>query len=293
MFSIMTTKCATVALLGVPNSGKSTLLNSILGMKLAAVHRKVQMTRKNQLGIHTEHNCQLVFIDTPGIHHSDKALNKKMLGELRTALAGADIVLVLIEAQRSIPAIINAYLTDTQGSTKNIIVVNKTDEPKTDWQLDPEVLKQQYGLPVILISARQNTGIQDLIKFLQEGAPKHPFFYDADDLTTTSMRDIAADCIREKLMEYLHDEIPYETGVVVEEYQEGKKKIKIKATIMVNHKSQKGIVIGHKGENIAKIRQAAERDFGVICEKFVSLQLFVKVDDGWIKDGRKVDEYVF
>lgn len=284
-------KCATVALLGIPNAGKSTLINNIIGEKIAAVHRKPQTTRKSLIGIHTEKNCQLVLIDTPGLHESDKKLNKKMLHELNQAIAEADILAVLLEINHEVPQIIDHYIDKIRGSKDVLLILNKIDLPKGEWVLDPQDVQKKYNLPIIQISALKNNGQAALIKELQNRASTHPFFYDKDDLTTASYRLIAENCIMENVMEQLHQEIPYQTAVKIESYKEGEKKIHIKAVIIVNRSSHKGMVIGKQGLAIKKIRQAAERELHKLTGQTVTLSLFVKVDQDWLKNDNKVKEY--
>lgn len=244
----MKQKCATIVFLGVPNSGKSTLMNAILGVKVAAVHRKPQMTRKNQLGIYTDDQYQLIFLDTPGIHESNKKLNKRMLKEIYDAVDEADTVAVLLEVNQKPPFVLEKLLTQLNSQRKNImILLNKIDLPAKFWVLQPDLVKKKYDVPVYMVSALKKTGIELLIETFKKSAGEHPFFYDSDDLTTSTYREIAADCIREKIMEFLHKEIPYETAVVIESYKENPKKIKIDAVIVVNQGSQKAIMLGKGG----------------------------------------------
>ena len=280
----MTQKCLTIALLGVPNAGKSSLLNAIVGERLAAVHRKPQMTRRNLLGLMTEGDTQLIFIDTPGLHDRQATLNKKMHDSLMRAIDEADLVLVLLEVHRETPELLLQQMESVIKQKPILIAVNKCDKPQRDWVLDLNELKVKYLSEAMPISALNGVGVRELVEALKLRAKEHPFYYDPDDLTTSSLRDLAADTILEQVMEFLHDEIPYEIRIEIESYEDLPKKAAIRAVIIVNRDSQKGMVIGKRGSIIEKIRQESERKFAKIAGKPVKMNLFVKVEAGWIKE---------
>lgn len=284
-------RCATIALLGIPNSGKSTLINSILGEKLAAVHHKPQMTRKNLLGIHTEKNIQLVFVDTPGIHENEDKLNQKMKKELAKAIEESDVVAVLLETNKNFPAVIKNELEKISKKKQIVFLINKIDLPIKTWKVQAQSLVDMYGFEIFPISALKEKGIANFIKYLQGIAPESPFFYDPDSLTTTTYRDLSADCIREKVMEYVHDEIPYQTAVRIEDYKETEKRIIISAVIIVNKESQKAIVIGHQGNTIQRIIKESHQALKKLTGCHVRVKIYVKVDQNWIKNDDKITEY--
>ncbi|MFH1355980.1 MAG: GTPase Era [bacterium] len=287
----MATKSLTIALLGVPNAGKSTLINAIVGQSLAAVHHKPQMTRRNLLGIHTKNNTQLIFIDTPGLHKPEGVLNEIMMQNLNEALAEADLVCVLLEADRKPPAIITDAISRLHDDKKLVLLLNKADVNSKDWVLDPKKLITQFQLPLFVVSALKNKGIDGLIDYLQKEAVEQPFFYNEDDLTTATCRDLVKEYIRQEVMEHLHQEIPYHVGVVIDSFEEKEKKSAIKAAIIVNRDSQKGMVIGKGGKTIDKIRKAAILRIKELMGTPITLSLYVKVDQNWIKSGEKIKEY--
>ncbi|MBF0105795.1 MAG: GTPase Era [Deltaproteobacteria bacterium] len=288
----MTQKTATIALIGIPNAGKSTLMNALIKAKVAAVHRKPQMTRKNQIGIITDGTTQLVFVDTPGLHQNTKVLNQIMQRELYRVIDESDVIAILVEVHTPVPVEIEAVIQSVKKKKKEwALIINKMDMPPHRHVLNKEDLQQKYQASVLAVSALKEDGLAALLDYLKGQAREHPFCYDPDDLTTATCREIAAECLREKMMEYLHKEIPYESTVYIEAYKEGPQKIKIDAVIVVNKKSQKGIVLGENGVNIRRIRKAAELEFAKVVGVKVVFKLFVKVDDGWVSHEQKIREY--
>ncbi len=283
-------KCLTIAFLGMPNAGKSTLMNSIIGEAIAAVHPKPQMTRHNLLGICTQENTQLIFIDTPGLHQATTKLNQIMVQQLDAAIEEADLVCILLEVDKKVPLILDEYIKKIKTKKNLAILLNKTDQNLEKWCLDPKTVDQKYGLPVIPVSGLTGKGVGDLVKILKKEAKEHPFYYSEDDLTSSTCRELTSEYIREQVMEYLHQEIPYQISVKIESYKEKPNNVSIKAVIIVNKESQKGMVIGKNGKTIDKIRKAAIHKIKKLVQSRVSLSLFVKIEKDWIKNSKKIKE---
>lgn len=284
-------KFATIAIIGLPNAGKSTLLNTILQQKIAAVHRKPQMTRKNLLGIHTHENCQLIFVDTPGIHSSKEMLNLELKKQWKDAIQNADLLLLLFDVTQPLSPVMIDFL-QRFPVTKRVVVFNKTELSPHKWLFSWNDIGQNQS-DIFFISAKTGQGVPELLNFLTEQAPEHPFLYDEDNITVSSCREITRDLIQEKLMEFLHHEIPYQTTVLIESYVESPKHHEIHANIIVNKESQKGMIIGQGGQMLKKIRENSEKEISLFIGLRVKLHLFVKVDKNWISSAQKMKEYGF
>lgn len=287
-----TTQFASVAIMGQPNAGKSTLINAIVGEKIAPVHRKPQMTRKNLLGIYSKDKVQLVFMDTPGFHQNRQPLGGAMRSEIDLAVRECDHILVLLDVTEPWEDEFKKQL-DALLQIKTVwFVLNKIDLVKKNWVVNEKTIAALYPEnPFYFVSAKTGAGVADLVQSLCAQAPEGPFCYDAGLFTGTSTRQIVIDLIREKMMECLGRELPYHAAVVIEEYKEQERKDRIKAMIVVNRESQKPIVIGRRGDMIRRIRETAERDLEKLLDKRVVLNLFVKVDEDWVRDEIRVKEY--
>lgn len=286
------TRFSTIAILGQPNAGKSTLINAIVGEKIAPVHRKPQMTRKNLLGLYTRDNVQLVFRDTPGFHKNRQPLAQAMRDELDLAARECDHILVLLDVTEPLDDEFKKQIDELLPLKSLSFALNKIDLVRKNWAVTEKNIGTLYPKnPFYFVSAKTGAGMADLLKALCAQAPEGPFCYDAELFTATSTRQIAVDLIREKMMECLGRELPYHTAVIVEDYRETEKKDQIKATIVVNRESQKAIVIGRRGDLIRQIREAAEKDIAKLLGKRVVLNLFVKVDEDWLYDAERVREY--
>lgn len=292
MTSAAPTKNSVIALFGAPNAGKSTLLNALVGERLAPVHRKAQMTRKNLVGLCSRAGCQLVFIDTPGFHDEDKAFNQELRLELNRALEDCERVLVLLDAGQALVPFLRQRIESVMREKETLIVLNKTDLPPAKHRLDEKSLREAFpGAVVIAVSALTGKGVEALRKRLEDSARPGPFLFPEDDLTTANLRELAAQTVLEKVMEHLHEELPYQIAVTVESYAESAERDTISAVIAVNRDSQKGMVIGRGGATLKKIGSDARRALEEFLGRKVRLELFVKVDRDWVKDPVKIRAY--
>lgn len=285
-----TFKSGVVALVARPNVGKSTLLNKILGQKIAIATPLRQTTRKNLKGVYTDNNSQIILIDTPGVHKPINELGKYLSAQSKDALSDVDLVLFLVDATE--PAglgdkwIWENYLKDL--NTPVLLVLNKVDLikdlEKRELNLFTYKKMIEKNIDSIKISAKTGRNIDDLIKKIKDYLPYGEKFYDDDIVTDTNMREIASEIIREKIILNTKDEVPHSVAVVIDSYKEDEKVDKISAKIIVNNESQKGILIGKKGAMLKKIGTEARLELEKIVEKKVFLELFVKVQKNWLKD---------
>ena len=280
-------RCGFIALIGRPNVGKSTLLNTLVGEKLAIVTPKPQTTRTRLIGIKTLSQAQLIFVDTPGIHrHAGSLLNRRMVELALGALQETDAVLFLVDAQRGIVDGDEKIAARLSGlSTPVIGVVNKIDVLPRPALLP--VLDRLAGLlpgrEVVPVSALHDTNTAELLSTLIQPLPVGPALYPSDELTDQSERMLAQEMIREQLFFNTQQEIPYATAAVIEEFTErpDKSLLVVRAAIHVERASQKPIVIGRGGTRLKKIGQAARRRLEAFFGCKVFLELFVKVSKGW------------
>jgi GTP-binding protein Era len=289
-----TTHSGFVALIGAPNAGKSTLLNRLVGTKVSIVTHKVQTTRAIIRGIAMHANAQIVFLDTPGIFKPKRALDRAMVTTAWGGAKDADIVLVLIDAERGIRGDAEAIL-DGLGDVRQtkILVLNKVDrvKPESLLQLTSEVNARAAFSRTFMISALTGSGCSDLLDYLAEKLPAGPWYYPEDQVSDLPMRQLAAEITREKLYLRLHQELPYSSHVETEKWQEKKDgSVRIEQVIYVERDSQKKIVLGHKGETIRAIGQASRLELAGILEQKVHLFLFVKVRENWGNDPERYRE---
>jgi GTPase len=279
-----------VAVVGRPNVGKSTLINAILGQKVAAVSPRPQMTRRRQLGILTLENAQITFIDTPGIHNPHHKLGQYLNQEAEEALEGVDVVLWLVDGSsepKDEDRRIAALLLEVTHQTPVILTINKTDLIYADALAE---LQDQYQnlLPdaaVMTLSATRGDGRDELLSTLIEYLPVHPPDFPEDQITDLYEREIAADLIREAALEFLRDEIPHSLVVRMDEFTErGSSGAYIAATLFVERDSQKGIVIGKGGEMLKKIGTLARELIEEMSGRKVFIRLRVKVLKDWRND---------
>jgi len=281
----MTQRCGFVAIVGAPNAGKSTLLNRLLGAKLAIVTPKPQTTRRRMLGIVVEGATQIVLVDTPGIFAPRRRLDRAMVGAAWTGAFEADLVMTLIDARRGIAEDVRIVL-DGLGKHKRpaLAVLNKIDAIDKKDLLPLAARLDQTGLfqAVMMISAMTGDGVADLKRYLAAAMPEGPWHFPADQLTDLSERLIAAEITRERLYLALRQELPYASAVETNGWQDqADGSVRIEQTIHVERDGQKAIVLGKGGKQIKEIGELAraemERSFG----RRVHLFLFVRVTAGW------------
>ncbi len=297
-------RSAFIAIIGRPNVGKSTLVNTLLGQKIAAVSPKPQTTRRRQLGIFTTDNVQLVFVDTPGMHNPRHKLGQFLNQEAEKALEGVDVILWLVdvsvkpmEEDRQIASLLEGI----PSRTPLVLAANKMDLVPAE-ALTPRLEAYQASLKreahTISISATQNQNLDQLLELLISSSPIRPPEFDEEQVTDSYERDIAADLIREACLHRLRDEVPHGVGVRIDEFVERENgMLYIAATIFVERESQKGIVIGEGGKMLKQIGSAARKEIEEMGGRKVFLELRVKVLKDWRNDenalrrlGYKIDK---
>lgn len=262
-----------VAILGKPNAGKSTLINYLVGMKLAIVSPKPQTTRDNILGIYTSKNSQLVFIDTPGIHKATSHLDKFMMKNVRTAKAGADVVLYLLDSSVAPDPDEIEHIEKMKADGINLVVAgSKLDKKKVDFDCDVH-FSALTGENVPLL-------IEKILKFIPSSKTKN-FLYDADEVTDKPVKFIISEYIRESALKQLKKEIPHGIAVVVTKFEETPKIANIEAEIVCEKPNHKGIIIGKGGATLKSIGIESRANAEQLLGKKVMLSLFVKVEEGW------------
>jgi GTP-binding protein Era len=289
-----TTHSGFVALIGAPNAGKSTLLNQLVGAKVSIVTHKVQTTRAIVRGVATHGVAQIVFVDTPGIFSPRRRLDRAMVTTAWGGAKDADLVLVLIYAERGIRGDAEAMLA-ALGNVRQptVLILNKIDRVKHEnlLALAAEANKGAVFERTFMISALNGSGCADLLDFVAGRLPEGPWYYPEDQISDLPMRQLAAEITREKLYLRLHQELPYSSHVETEKWEEKKDgSVRIEQVIYVERDSQKKILLGHKGETIKAIGQAARKEIAGILEQKVHLFLFVKVRGNWGDDPERYRE---
>ncbi|MEW6721007.1 MAG: GTPase Era [Thermodesulfobacteriota bacterium] len=285
-------KSGFVALLGRPNVGKSTLMNRILGARIAIVTPKPQTTRDRIAGIYTEDRGQIVFLDSPGIHKPHRALNAYMVRTAQRIGEEADIVAHIVDDREIGRGGENALVREilSRLPVPKVLVLNKVDrmEPAAAEARRAELEKEGSYVKTFLVSAAKGTGVDAFLSALFGMLPEGPAFFPEEDLTDLPMRFIAKEVIREKLFRELEEEIPYSVAVQIAEYKEEPEKnlVRIRADILVERESQKGIVIGRGGAALKKIGTASRLELEKETGSRVYLELFVKVEKDWSKNER-------
>lgn len=284
------TRCGYVAIVGRPNVGKSTLLNHILGQKLAITSRKPQTTRHTMLGIKTEGAVQAVYVDTPGMHKAnDKALNRYMNKTASAALKDVDVVIFVVDRTRwtDEDQLVLERVQYVEGPL--IVAVNKVDRMDDKADLIPHLQWLQEQLPkaqVVPISAQQGHNLTSLEAVIGNLLPESEHFFPEDQITDRSSRFLAAELVREKIMRQLGAELPYQITVEIEEFKLQGRTLHIHALILVERDGQKKIIIGDKGERIKRLGTEARKDMETLFDAKVMLNLWVKVKGGWSDDER-------
>jgi GTPase len=290
-----------VCLLGLPNAGKSTLLNALAGEKLAIVSPKRQTTRNRVLGVvhvpqkKNRPGAQIILIDTPGVHRPDSSLGRKMMAEVREALEGCDSVLVMVDAsQRTSPG--NKLLFDLIKGTSvaPILLLNKVDLLRGVKQKLLPLIQQYSQLhefrDIIPISAKRREGLEVLMEKLITALPQGPRYFAEDQITDQPARFMATELIREQVLLATSEEVPHSVTVMVEQWQEGEKLTRIAAVIICDREGQKAILIGRHGQMLKKIGTAARQEIERMLASKVFLELFVKVRPNWRESRAFVEE---
>jgi GTPase len=284
-----------VCILGRPNAGKSTLLNALVGEKLAIISPKPQTTRNRIQGIlhipkrNGRDGGQVVLIDTPGVHKPDSSLGRKMMVEVREALEGCDLVLVLMDVTRKFDPR-DGFAMDLlkQTGTRAFLVLNKVDLLRDKARLLPviEEYRKLYDFAEVFpISALKRNGLDEMLKKVIAALPAGPAYFPEDQITDQPARFMAAEIIREQILVEMEEEIPYATTVIVDNFEEGARLTRIAATIYCEREGQKGILIGKRGGMLKKIGTSARLRIERMLETKVFLELYVKVQPGW-RDAR-------
>lgn len=286
-------KAGFVNIFGKPNAGKSTLLNAFMGEKMAIVSHKVQTTRHRIKAILSTDEYQIIFSDTPGIIDPKYKLHEKMMQAVKGSLEDADVALLIADAGED-PAESHDIFQKLKLKAPVIVVLNKTDSVKDAEKLETVktfFTEQPYCKEVVTISALKKDGIEKLLQrvlsYLPEGHP----FYEGDDISDMPVKFFVGELIREKIFEMYHEELPYHTAVVVQEYKEKTTLTKIRAEIIVQRETQKGIILGEAGSMIKKLGTAARQDIEAFIDNKVFLELYVKVRPKWRDNELYLKEY--
>ena len=281
------------AIVGRPNAGKSTLLNHLVGQKIAIVTSKPQTTRNRIQGIVTQKRGQIVFIDTPGLHAPDSALGRQMMHEVAAAVEGIDLLLLIVDASRVLPHTDSMLIEKAQRfAGKTILVLNKIDAvPKPKLLPLIERFRKEFDFAAIVpLSALKGTGcdglLDEIFRHLPEGQPYFP----EDQVTDQPERFLAAEIVREKAIRALHHELPYALAVFVDKFEANPRLVRIEATLNVERDTQKKILIGHKGAMLKKIGTEARKDLESLLGSKVFLGLYVKVAQDWRDNPQRVRE---
>ena len=284
------TRCGSVAIVGRPNVGKSTLLNRLVGQKLSITAHKPQTTRHAILGVCTNNDVQTLYVDTPGIHlHGKRTLNQVLNRTAAAAVYDVDAIILIVQAM--------VWNDDDQRASDIVqntgipyfIAVNKVDEIKHKDVMLPFLSKLPQGehlREIIPISARKGNGVGALEKAVSACLPEADFVYDEEELTDRSSRFLAAESVREQLTRFLSEELPYAISVEIEQFEEQASLLRIGAVIWVEKASQKGIVIGRNGERLKETGTRARKSMETLFQRKVFLQLWVRVKEGWADDER-------
>jgi GTP-binding protein Era len=281
------------AIIGRPNAGKSTLLNRLVGQKIAIVTSKPQTTRNRIQGIVTRPEGQVIFIDTPGLHEPESALGRQMMREVAAALEGIDVLLLVVDASRTLPFADELLLERAKRfQGKTILVLNKIDRlPRPKLLPLIEAFRKAFEFSAIVpISALKGGGCGELLQEILQKLPEGNAYFPEDQITDQPERFLAAEIVREKAIQVMYHEVPYALAVFVEKFEESPKLLRIEATMNVERDTQKKILIGHKGEVLKKIGTAARKELEEIFGVKIYLGLFVKVVPDWRENPQKVRE---
>jgi len=289
-------KSGFVALFGAPNTGKSTLLNRLIGEKISITSRKPQTTRNRILGVLHRPSAQLVFIDTPGVHHDKNPLNIRIVEEAISALGDVDIVMVLLDVAKPDPGSENYVIEKIKEQKRPVILaLNKIDLVKKKELLAIiDKWSEIYAFHAIIpVSAKHGTQVDELVKEMVAVLPEGPKYYPEESVTDMPERFIAAEMIREKVFRLTEQEIPYGVAVTVESFKERPEKdlIEIQATIHVERESQKPMIIGKGGKMLKRIGEQAREDIEVMVGRKIFLKLWVRVQKKWTQDAAAIRRF--
>ena len=286
----MTTRCGYVGIVGRPNVGKSTLLNALLRQKISITSKKPQTTRHNLLGILTQDNCQVLFVDTPGVHSDEpRAINRYMNRSARSAARDVDVLLFLVDRDRWTRDDDEVASLFAASSAQKILVINKVDLIQQREKVFPMLQAMQDRFPdaeIVPVSAEKSQNLDRLLEVVMQALPESPFFYDEDQVTDRTERFMIAEIVREKLMRQLGDELPYSLTIQIDRFEAHPEMTEIDATIFVEKSGQKKILIGKSGERLKRVGIDARRDMESLLDTRVMLNTWVKVKSGWSDDER-------
>ena len=293
------TKAGFVAVVGRPNAGKSTLLNHVVGEKLAMVSKKAQATRKrmNIIVMHENNQgeeSQIIFVDTPGIHKKEKLLNKFMLDEVFKAMGDSDLIVFLAPVTDKLLEYEKFLALAQAKGTKHIVLLTKIDHVKQGAilaKLGEYQKYQEYFEAIIPFSVNKKVGKKQLLDELVKHLPYSPYLFDTEMVTTENIRDIYKELIRESIFENLSDEIPYESDVTIEKIEESETLDKVYATIVVEKETQKGMIVGQQGVGIKRVGKLAREQMEFFAGKKIFLDLHVSVKKGWSKNRESLEEF--
>ena len=289
-------KSGFVSIVGRPNAGKSTLINTIIGEKIAIVSDKAHTTRNNIQGIYNDDDSQIIFIDTPGIHKPKQTLGKYMNKQVFYSLEDADVILFMVDSLEEFGKGDKFILDKIKEYDTNIfLVLNKVDKIKKE-KLFPliEKLSKEYNFKEIIpISALKEDNINDLIKTIKKYLPEGDKYYSDDYYTDKSINFMVSELVREKILNLTNQEVPHSVTCIVEEFKETKTSIHINVMIIVEREGIKKIIVGHRGSMIKNIGQNAREDIEKLLGKKVYLELFVKVIDNWREKEKYLIEFGF
>lgn len=282
------TRAGIVTVAGAPNSGKSTLLNRIVGQKLSITSQKPQSTRDRVVGIHSTEEVQMVIFDTPGLLEPKYALQEAMRSTALRAVQDADVIVYLADATDGPPSTFGVAARLSSPPRASVITaLNKSDllVPLRRAELE------ESHPDAVLISAMTGDGVSELMERVSATLPESPFLYPEDDISTQSVRFFVSEMVRETVLEQLHDEVPYSVACGIEEFREGASPVYIRAVIYVERESQKRIIIGSKGSRIREIGQSARKKAEAFVGESVYLDLWVKVLPNWRRNPSSLERF--
>ncbi|MCZ6511719.1 MAG: GTPase Era [Alphaproteobacteria bacterium] len=289
------TQCGVVAVIGVPNAGKSTLVNQFVGAKVTIVTHKVQTTRSRIRGIAIVGSAQVIYVDTPGIFAPRRRLERAMVDAAWSGAADADIVVLVVDARRGANDEV-VHIIDGLNEKKRpaVLALNKIDTVKREILLSLAEQLNGKGLfdEVFMVSALNGDGVDDLQAYLAAKMPSGPWLFPEDQLSDLPQRLLAAEVTREKAYLYLHQELPYSLAVDTEDWQDFKDgSVRIGQVVYVERESQKGIVLGKGGQTIKRIRSEAQQELAELLERPIHLFIHVKVRENWVNDPGRYREW--